>query len=472
MTRFAVTLTPMILDLFRRVLGRRARLVDQPKLHVLPVRDHGVRREQISSCALRVTDSLHKAGYEAFVVGGAVRDLLVGRPPKDFDVATNATPDEVRRVIRRSRIIGRRFQIVHALCQDEVVEVSTFRALQASGDDDQAADEHGRLIRDNVFGSQEEDALRRDFTANALFYDPRKEEIWDYFDGVRDIRDRRLRMIGDPVRRYREDPVRMLRAVRFASKLGFRIDESARNPIRELADLLSNVPSARLFDEMLKLLLSGHSVECLRQLRAEGLHHGLLPLLDVVLDEPDGERFVNLALGTTDQRIADDKPVSPGFLFATLLWQQVRVTAERIEAGGESPVPALFAAMDEVLDAQKEKLAIPRRYDAVMKEIWSLQPRFAQRGGQRPFRMLEHPRFRAAWDFLALRADAGETDHTLVHWWDAFQQGDETQRAALLVVEERPKRKRRRGGARRRRPEDGVGSADTGGSGADEGDAR
>ncbi|MDE3012398.1 MAG: polynucleotide adenylyltransferase PcnB, partial [Pseudomonadota bacterium] len=235
----------MIFDLFRRVLRRAPRLVDQPRLRVHPVQEHGIRREQISRCALRTTDALHNAGFAAFVVGGAVRDLLLGRTPKDFDVATNATPDEVKRVIRRSRIIGRRFQIVHALCGEDVVEVSTFRALQGGADEDQAADEHGRLIRDNVFGSQEEDALRRDFTANALFYDPRREEVWDYFDGVGDIRARRLRMIGDPVRRYREDPVRMLRAVRFAAKLGFRIDEAARTPIRELADLLSNVPSAR-----------------------------------------------------------------------------------------------------------------------------------------------------------------------------------------------------------------------------------
>ncbi len=452
------------MDLFRRVLGRRPRIVDQPRLRVLGLQEHGIRREQISSCALRTTDALHKAGFQAFVVGGAVRDLLIQRAPKDFDVATNATPDEVRRVIRRSRIIGRRFQIVHAMCNDEVVEVSTFRALQGGADDDQAADEHGRLIRDNVFGSQEDDARRRDFTANALFYDPRKQEVWDYFNGVADIRAKRMRMIGDPVVRYREDPVRMLRAVRFAAKLNFRIDEAARAPIAELADLLANVPSARLFDEVLKLLLSGHSADCLRQLRAEGLHHGLLPLIDVVLDEPVGAKFVNLALASTDLRVAQDKPVSPAFLFATLLWQQVRVSAERIEAAGESPVPALFAAMDEVLDAQKEKLAIPRRYDAVMKEIWSLQSRFVQRSGQRPYRLLEHPRFRAAWDFLVLRAEAGEIDPDLARWWADFQDGDDAQREALLVQDDKPKRRRRRSIRSRR---GGAGATGDGGDGAD-----
>ncbi|MDE3012071.1 MAG: polynucleotide adenylyltransferase PcnB, partial [Pseudomonadota bacterium] len=216
----------------------------------------------------------------------------------------------------------------------------------------------------------------------------------------------------------------------------------------------------RLFDEMLKLLLSGHSVECLRQLRAEGLHHGLLPLLDVVFDEPDGERFVTLALGNTDRRVAEDKPISPGFLFATLLWHEVRATAARLEAGGEGAVPALYQAMDEVIEAQKEKLAIPRRYDAVMKEIWGLQPRFLQRGGQRPFRLLEHPRFRAAWDFLVLRSEAGEADAALARWWEEFQNGDEEQRAALLVADERPKRKRRRGGRRRRPGEEGSETPD------------
>jgi len=440
----------MIAELFRKVLGR-GRSINRPKLTIHAVKRHGIRREDISPCALRVTESLQTAGFEAFVVGGAVRDLLIGRAPKDFDVATNATPEQVKKVIRRSRIIGRRFQIVHALCNDEVVEVSTFRALQAAPEDDQAADEHGRLIRDNVFGSQEEDALRRDFTVNALFYDPNKEEVWDYFDGLGDIRAKRLRMIGEPAQRYREDPVRMLRAVRFAAKLGFTIDKAARKPILELADLLSNVPSARLFDEMLKLLLSGHSVECLRQLRTEGLHHGLLPLLDVVLDEPEGARFVELALSNTDKRIAEDKPISPGFLFASLLWHQVRLGAARIESQGELPTPALYLAMDEVLDAQKEKLAIPRRFDAVMKEIWSMQQRFMQRGGQRPYRLLEHPRFRAAFDFFVLRAASGEVDQDIARWWEDFQHAGDTEKEAMLVVEDNPKRRRKRG-PRRKKP--------------------
>jgi poly(A) polymerase len=433
-----------------------------PVERIYKVAEHGIRRDSLSRCALRVTDQLREAGYKAYVVGGAVRDLLVGIEPKDFDVATDATPDQIRKVIRRSRVIGRRFQIVHALCGDEVVEVSTFRAHQVdAGEDDRHVDQHGRLLRDNVFGTMPEDALRRDFTANALFYDPATEEVVDYCNGVADIRNRRLRMIGDPAVRYREDPVRMLRGVRFAAKLRFELDDATRAPIAALSDLLANVPPSRLFDEMLKLLLSGHSLECVTQLRREGLHHGLLPLLDVILEQPQGQRFVELALSTTDDRIARDKPVSPAFLFAALLWHEVLSAWRRHEGDGMREIPALFAAMDDVLDAQKEKLQIPRRYDAVMKELWSLQPRFVQRSGSRPLRLLEHPRFRAAYDFLRLRCDAGELDAELGDWWERFQSVDAAERDAMLIPEKAPRKRRRRGRGR------GAGSGGEGGGGSD-----
>jgi poly(A) polymerase len=433
----------MIRNFIRQVLGRNKTLKNA-RLEVIPVGVHGITRDLISRCALRVTDQLQEAGFEAFVVGGAVRDLLLGRHPKDFDVATNATPEEVRRVIRRSRIIGRRFQIVHALCHDEVVEVTTFRGLQTEADDDQAADEHGRLIRDNVFGSQEEDALRRDFTANALFYDPHTEEVWDYFEGVRDIRDRRLRMIGEPSIRYREDPVRMLRAVRFAGKLGFSIDRAAEKPLRDLAPLLAHVPSSRLFDEMLKLLLSGHALDCLRSLRERDLHHDFLPYLDEVLKTPVGQAFIDQLLKNTDQRLQEDKPVSPGFLFAALLWFPLKDDSERRIAAGELPIPALYAAMDEVLETQRARLAVPRRFDPVIKEIWALQSRFLQRSGVRPTRLLEHPRFRAAYDFYLLRAEVGDALPEVAQWWTDFQVADEETQASMLVEDEKPKRRRRR----------------------------
>ena len=436
----------MIRKFIQKVL-RRGASGPVAKLRVVPASQHGIHPDSISACALRVIKTLQEAGFKAYVVGGAVRDLLVGNEPKDFDVATDATPDQVRRLIRRSRVIGRRFQIVHAMCHDEVVEVTTFRG-SAREDERQQTDEHGRITRDNVFGTIEEDAARRDFTVNALYYDPIKNEVLDYFHGVADVHAKRLAMIGDPATRYREDPVRMLRAVRFSAKLGLELDRATQAPIRELADLLLNVPESRLFDEILKLLLSGHAHACVARLRAEGLHHDLLPLLDLILDQPQGEKFIRQSLENTDRRVREDKPVSPGFLFASLLWHPVLDAWKKRQAAGERPMPALFEAMSDILEAQRKKLAIPRRYDAVMKEIWSLQPRFELRGGQRPFRLLEHPRFRAAYDFMLLRADSGELDEAIADWWTDFQQVSHEEREAMLVVEEKPKRGGRRRGRR------------------------
>ena len=432
----------MIKKLFKRVFGRAARARVEGKCHIIPFDMHGVNRRGISPAARKVTDGLHAAGFQAYVVGGAVRDLLLGRQPKDFDIATDATPEEVRRVFRRSRIIGRRFRLVHVLFGEETVETSTFRRMVEV--EEAETDEHGRLLRDNEFGDQEQDAARRDFTANALFYDPATQEIYDYHDGYADIRANTLRMIGDPEVRYREDPVRMLRAVRLSAKLGMKLDAATAAPIAYMKDLLGNVPQARLLDEMLKLLLSGHAVECVKKLRAMDLHHGLLPMLDVILNQPQGEKFVMSALHSTDQRLREDKPASPAFLFAALLWHEVLADWKTHLDAGERPVVALHAAMDEVLERQRAQLAIPRRYDAVMKEIWQLQSRFEQRGGQRPFRLLEHPRFRAAYDFLLLRCESGEADPALGLWWDEFQDASDTRRAEMQLPDEAPKKKRRR----------------------------
>ena len=422
----------------------------QPK--IVPFSAHGIARERISACALKVTQTLQEHGFTAFVVGGAVRDLTLGWQPKDFDVATSATPEEVRELFRRSRIIGRRFRLVHVMCGRETVEVSTYRgsAIAAEENDDSVSDEHGRILRDNVFGTQEQDAIRRDFSVNALFYDPQTQKIWDYHNGVEDLKTRRLRMIGDPEQRYREDPVRMLRAVRLSASRGLEIDQRTREPIKALVPLLANVPPARLFDEMLKLLLSGRAYECVMALRQEGLHHGLLPMLDVILDQPLGERFVMMALRNTDARIKNDKPVSPSFLFASLLWHEVLAAWKKLEGEGVPTIPALYQAMDQVAQVQASMLAIPRRYSADMKEIWALQPRFLQRSGRRPYRLVENPRFRAAYDFLLLRCASGEVDPAVGEWWTRFQHADEAERKALLTQEGEPaKRKRRR---RRRRP--------------------
>ena len=432
----------MIKKLLKRVFGKSAKGKSPDSANVIPFEEHKVSREGISFGAKRVTDGLQAEGFKAFVVGGAVRDLLLDRQPKDFDVATNATPEEVRRVFRRSRIIGRRFRLVHVMFGDETVEVSTFRRMIEA--EDAQTDEHGRLLRDNEFGDQEQDAARRDFTANALFYDPATQEIFDYHQGYADVRANTLRIIGDPEVRYREDPVRMLRAVRLSAKLGMKLDEATAAPIVRLKDLLANVPEARMFDEMLKLLLSGHALECIKKLRAMELHHGMLPMLDVILEQPLGERFVMLSLQNTDQRIRDEKPTSPAFLFAALLWHEVLATWKIREEAGERSVAALHTAMDEVLERQRAQLAIPRRYDTVMKELWSLQPRFEQRSGQRPIRLLALPRFRGAYDFLLLRCESGELGKELGEWWTEFQNASEERRAEMLQPDTAPKKRRKR----------------------------
>ncbi len=449
----------MIKRLIDKVFGRKG--ADRPVVIAAP--EHGIRRDQISHGARRVCEQLQENGFAAYVVGGAVRDLLLGVEPKDFDVATSATPEQVHRVLRRSRLIGRRFKLVHALFGNEVVEVSTFRAgAPESGDTEspaQVVDEHGRVLRDNVYGTRQEDAARRDFTINSLYYDPVAETVLDYHKGLADLRKKTVRMIGDPARRYREDPVRMLRAVRFAARPGFHIAPKTAAPIAELASLLGNVPAARLFEEMLKLLLSGNAAACVRQLRAQGLHHGLLPMLDVILEQPMGERFVTLALEQTDRRVRDDKPISPAFLFAALLWHQVLAAWKQAMERGERSIPALHEAMDLVLDQQTDQLAIPRRFTVTMKEIWGLQPRLDANTGRRPHLLLEHPRFRAAFDFLALRAESGEAPTELVDWWARFQVAGATEREHMLLPAAAGSSPRRR---RRRRPSGDRGAPEGG----------
>ena len=447
----------MIRKLLRRVFRKDTDNSPNAIRHepaTIPVDMHGIRREHISQASRKVCSVLQDAGYKAYVVGGAVRDLIAGIEPKDYDVATDATPEQVRSLFRRSRIIGRRFRIVHVMSGPETIEVSTFRAAQ---DSESATDEHGRILHDNTWGTLEEDATRRDFTVNALYYDPSTETVLDFHHGVADLQQKTLRMIGDPKVRYREDPVRMLRAVRLGAKLKLNIDPDARHPIREMVDLLENVPAARLFDEMLKLLSSGHAVACVKQLREEGLHNGLLPMLDVILDQPTGEKFIWLALENTDSRVRAGKPISPGFLFATLLWHEVLTNWNARKEKREHAHPALFAAMDEVLATQAEKLAITRRIAADITEIWALQPRFEKRAGKAPYRLLEQPRFRAGYDFLKLRAESGEIPMEMPEWWDRFAHTGTEERETMLQPEKSDgPRKRKR---RPRRKPDGGGSA-------------
>jgi poly(A) polymerase len=416
----------MIKKFIDKVFNKPAKAAAKAK--IASARALGINPDLVSPNAVKVCQTLHEAGFLGFVVGGAVRDLLLGIAPKDFDVATNATPEQVQRLFRRARIIGRRFQIVHVIMGRETIEVTTFR-----GASQEAAprDEHGRVLNDNTFGNQQTDAQRRDFTVNAFYYDPQAQQVHDYCGGLKDLQNKTLRIIGNPETRFREDPVRMLRVVRFAAKLDFAVEKKTHAAIAPLADLIANVPPARLFDEIQKLLLSGHAVATIKRLRGEGLHRGLLPLLDVVLEQPLGEKFVMAALENTDERVRQGKSVTPSFLFAALLWHEVLIKAKAHEAKGVHVYPALNDAMTEVLDKQCESLAIPRRYTADMREIWNLQPRFEKRG-RGAFKLVEHPRFRAGYDFYLLRCQSGEAPPESGDWWTQFYEADPPGRDKLV----------------------------------------
>ena len=439
----------------------------------VPKEQHGIDLALVDERAIKVVKTLAEAGHEAYIVGGAVRDLLLGLRPKDFDVATSATPEQVKSLFRRAFIIGRRFRIVHVVFgrgrDHEVIEVSTFRALidaaaaeQVAGnektskgelaDKTSVVDASGRVLRDNVWGPQIEDAARRDFTVNAMYYDPQRELLVDYHGGLADAKKKLLRMIGDPATRYREDPVRIIRVVRFAAKLGFEIEPKTRAPIQEMAALLDNVPASRTFDEMIKLLQTGHALASIGELRKQGLHRGVFPVLDVALDEAqrhDGrEKFVQLALADTDRRVGEGKPVAPSFMLACMLWHDVQERWQKIRAKGEAPFPALQQAIDAAFDARIGDISGRGKLGADMREIWLMQPRFERRSGRVPYSLVEQPRFRAGFDFLRLRADAGEIDAELAEWWEDFSLGSDEEREALIEqAREREGARRSAGGA-------------------------
>jgi poly(A) polymerase len=394
-------------------------------VRIIPREQHSISRKQISSAALRVLYRLNEAGYAAYLVGGAVRDLLIGGQPKDFDVATDATPEDVRRLFRNCRLIGRRFRLAHVVFGPEIVEVATFRG-SGDGGEDNAGDRHvvdGRIVRDNVWGTLEEDALRRDFTVNALYYNIADFSVRDYVGGFDDVQRRVLRLIGDPVQRYREDPVRMLRAVRLSAKLDFAIAPEARAPFADLGELLAQAPPARLFDETLKMFLAGSGLKSFRALEQSGLLGAVFPLTARALAfRGDGFRgVVEAGLAGTDARVAEGKSVTPAFLFAVLLWGAVRAQAEREIARGVEPNLAWQRVSHQVIAEQAKHVAIPRRFGQVMQEIWMLQPRFVDRQKKRVFRLLTHPRFRGAYDFLLLRAAEGEDIAELGRWWTHAQ---------------------------------------------------
>lgn len=428
---------------------------------------HGIDPSLVDERASSVVRTLHAAGFEAYIVGGAVRDLLVGLRPKDFDVATNATPEQVKALFRRAFIIGRRFRIVHVVFgrgrEHEVIEVSTFRAYldnaaaeQVAGNEktsrselagmQHAVDSSGRVLRDNVWGPQEEDATRRDFTINALYYDPQSQVVVDYHNGFKDVQKRVIRMIGDATARYREDPVRIIRAVRFSAKLsalGFTLEAKTAAPLVQSQELLADVPQSRLFDEILKLLQTGHALASIEQLKRLGLQRGIYPLLDIVVERAE-QPFVNAALKDTDRRVGEDKPVAPSFLLACVLWTDVHAAWTRRLEQQQHSHPALLDAIDEVFQSRIGDISGSGRISGDMREIWLMQPRFERRVGSGPFGLVDQPRFRAAFDFMRLRADVGEVEEVLADWWQEFSMASDSLRRDLVDQAREEQRQRQR----------------------------
>jgi poly(A) polymerase len=408
-------------------------LIAEPR--VIPRDVHGVSRKQMSQNALRVLYRLREGGFGAYLVGGAVRDLLIGGQPKDFDVATDATPEQVKALFRNCRLIGRRFRLAHVVYGREIIEVATFRANGGDDDGDRQTDDGGRLLRDNIYGSIEDDAVRRDFTANALYYAIEDFSVRDYVGGYADVEARLLRLIGEPEARYREDPVRMLRAARLAAKLGFTIEPATAEPIARLAPLLADASSARLFEETLKLFLSGHAVASFEHLEAHGLLPALLPdTAKALASNKSGalRRMLVQGLRNTDARVANDEPVSPAFVYAVLLWPAYCRALAELQAQGVHAAEAQRRAADRVTMHQVARTALPRRFSLPMQEIWLMQPRFSLRQRKRVFRMLAHPRFRAAVDFLELRLAASDAHADDVAFWREAQ----LQPAATVAAEE------------------------------------
>ena len=407
--------------------------------------EHGISRKNIDESALKVLYRLHKSGYQACLVGGAVRDLLLGRHPKDFDVATDATPEQVNALFRNCRLIGRRFRLAHIHFGRHIIEVATFRGDHGRSKSGHL-DDSGRILRDNVYGDIHDDVWRRDFTVNALYYNIADFSVIDFVGGFEDVQEGRLRLIGDPDDRYREDPVRMLRAVRFSAKLGFTIDESCRQFIYDQGSLLIDIPSARLYEEVLKLFHSGHAVQSFQGLREYRLLEYLFPEAEEVLEGNDvATEFLHLAMQSTDDRIRKGLPVTPAFLFAALLWAPLQQRTEQRLGSGEPYTLALQTSASSLVSAQVRHVSIPKRFTTVMRDIWSLQSRFKNRTGKRAKSVFEHPKFRAGYDFLCLRAKAGEDVAEDCQWWTEFQEkSPEAQHKKTTPKTRRRPRRRRR----------------------------
>ncbi len=417
-----------------------------PGPNIVPRSDHNISRANISNNAIKVLYRLNKAGYQAFLVGGGVRDLLLDRHPKDFDIATDARPEQIRALFSNCRLIGRRFRLAHVRFGREIIEVVTFRAAATEEHEHRQHSDEGRILRDNVYGTIEEDIWRRDFTVNSLYYSIDDFTVWDYTSGIEDISKRTLRLIGDPDTRYREDPVRMLRAARFAAKLNFDIAADTAAPIRSLGKLLRDVPPARLFDETLKLFHTGHALRSLELLIEFDLLQYLFPhTADSLRGDSSGKTlaFLRAGLANTDRRIKKDLPVTPMFLYAVLLWHPiVERAAQSREKYDLSEIQALLSACEEVVSEQQSHIAYPRRYSVPMKDMLVMQRRFQNRRGIRALRLLTHKRFRAAYDFLLLRARCGEVDQELADWWTEVQTLSTADQRKAFAIKRRRQRHR------------------------------
>ena len=440
--------------MLKRLFNFLASRSPSPKLSgpiVIPREQHAISRKNISPAAIKIIKQLEDAGFSAYLVGGGVRDLLLGNHPKDFDVATDAKPEEVKRIFRSARIIGRRFQIVHVRIGREIIEVTTFRGHHEDEAHAKAKTDEGMLLRDNVYGTIETDAVRRDFTVNALYYTTRDFSVHDYCNGLEDIKTRTLRMIGDPSTRYKEDPVRMLRAIRFAGKLGFKIEPGTAKPIGELGGLLANVSEARLFEEVLKLFLNGSATATFHLLREYDLLKQLFPGADAAIKtgDPLALALIERSMINTDKRIRSEKTVTPAFIYAALLWPALQIEQQRL-ADEMPPQAAYMQACQNVISQQLARTSIPKRFLIPMREIWDLQGRLPGRQGLRALRLLDHPRFRAAYDFLLMREDSGENMHGLGAWWTSFQAANDDDREQMVKdlgkqnSSNRPRRRRPR----------------------------
>ena len=436
-----------IVNTVARLFNRKAKKADDCKPEILQRKEHGISRRQLSENALKVLYRLNTAGYQAYLVGGCVRDSMLGAHPKDFDVATNATPEQVNQLFRNSRLIGRRFKLVHVLFGREVIEVATFRTSPKDEHNSQQAKtgDSGMILRDNVYGTIDDDAMRRDFTINAMYYAVDDFTVRSYANGYQDAKDKLIRLMGDPETRYREDPVRMIRAIRFAAKLDFSIEEKTEAPIKVMAPLMGQIPAPRLFEEVLKLFLSGNALVTYRLLREYKLFKELFPLTEqCVADDEFAARFVEQTMINTDTRIQSGKSVTPYYFFAALLWPSLQRVQKEFLEQGMPPQPALHKAASRVIEQQLMRTSIPKRFTIPMKEIWDMQARFEKKKGKKASEVAESNRFRAAYDFILLREQCGENLRGLGNWWTKYQDTEEyKQIAANRKPEERHTKKRR-----------------------------